>query len=308
LSSTIHFIVTKQHRRFAEFCDACRQYRYIGLCYGPPGVGKTLSARHYTNWDKVEAYHPYGASPDEALKEVQGSDTVFYTPPVLTSPKEIEREINFRRHTLHTIRVEPIHREETTVREDLKRREEERQNRLWEVGWLDAPQEEPLKPSWAEVSRTYHQKRIDAPDPTSLVIIDETDRLKMSGLEQVRDIFDKGGIGLVLIGMPGIEKRLSRYPQLYSRVGFVHAFQPLKADEVRGLLRKKWSPSGISLPENGIAEETMAAIIRITGGNFRLLHRLLTQIERLIKINELEEITPQVVEAARENLVIGVSP
>jgi DNA transposition AAA+ family ATPase len=130
----------------------------------------------------------------------------------------------------------------------------------------------------------------------------------MSGLEQVRDIFDKGGIGLVLIGMPGIEKRLSRYPQLYSRVGFVHAFQPLKADEVRGLLRKKWSPSGISLPENGIAEETMAAIIRITGGNFRLLHRLLTQIERLIKINELEEITPQVVEAARENLVIGVSP
>jgi hypothetical protein len=197
------------------------------------------------------------------------------------------------------------------VREDLKRREEERQNRLWEVGWLDAPQEEPLKPSWAEVSRTYHQKRIDVPDPTSLVIIDETDRLKMSGLEQVRDIFDRGGIGLVLIGMPGIEKRLSRYPQLYSRVGFVHAFQPLKADEVRGLLREKWSPSGISLPENGIAEEAMATIIRITGGNFRLLHRLLTQIERLLKINELKEVTPQVMDMStigglRDRALIGV--
>src|SRR2546425_7153377 len=105
-----HFVVTKEYRRFAEFCDACRRYRYIGLCYGPPGVGKTLSARHYTNWDKVEEYRRYGASPDEALKEVQGSETVFYTPPVLTSPKEIEREINSRRHTLHTIRVEPIHR------------------------------------------------------------------------------------------------------------------------------------------------------------------------------------------------------
>jgi DNA transposition AAA+ family ATPase len=141
-----------------------------------------------------------------------------------------------------------------------------------------------------------------------LVIIDEADRLKVSALEQVRDIFDKGGIGVVFIGMPGIEKRLSRYPQLYSRIGFVHAFRPLSAAQVRKLLQQKWLPSGVELPEDGMAdEEALAAIIRVTGGNFRLLHRLITQIARLMEINARQTVTCEVMEAAREGLVIGTA-
>ena len=109
------------------------------------------------------------------------------------------------------------------------------------------------------------------PDPTALLVIDEADRLRVAGLEQVRDIFDRGSFGLVLIGMPGMEKRLARYPQFYSRIGFVHEFRPLGAKEIRQLLDQHWTPPGVQLPQHPLDLDTAAAIIRITGGNFRLL-------------------------------------
>ena len=87
-----------------------------------------------------------------------------------------------------------------------------------------------------------------------------------------------------LIGMPGLEKRLARY---------AHA--------------QRWTPDGVHLPEQQWAEDAIAAIIRITGGNFRLLNRLLTQLERILEINSLRQVTKAVVEAARESLVIGQS-
>jgi DNA transposition AAA+ family ATPase len=141
-----------------------------------------------------------------------------------------------------------------------------------------------------------------------LLIVDEADRLKMPGLEQVRDLYDRSPMGLVLIGMPGIEKRLARFAQLYSRVGFVHQFHALSLDETHFILTQKWQQLGLNLqPEDFTDAEAVAAIIRITGGNFRLIQRLLTQIERILQINELRTITKEVVEAARENLVIGLT-
>ncbi|SPF39730.1 Potential ATP-binding protein (fragment) [Candidatus Sulfopaludibacter sp. SbA4] len=127
----------------------------------------------------------------------------------------------------------------------------------------------------------------------------------MASLEQVRAIFDAGAIGVILIGMPGLEKRLARSPQFYSRIGFVHEFRPLAAQEVRELLDRRWAPPGVHLPDQPMDTETVAAIIRITGGNFRLLNRLLTQMERILEINSLPAVTKAVVEAARESLVIG---
>ena|GEM_PF-96565 len=311
------FVLTKEYRRFAEFCDACRNYRYIGLCYGSPGVGKTLSARYYANWDAIEASLPVNDTASLTLTTLLDSNTIFYTPGVFNTPVRVEREIGELRHILRSIHVEDRDRKrriclDRARQHDRAEEEERRRQRVAELdGDTDPPPESPAKPEseYMQLSKQYHRENLQLriSDPTTLVIIDEADRLKMAGLEQVRDIFDKGHIGMILIGMPGIEKRLARYPQLYSRVGFVHAFRPLTAAEVSDLLlQENWRPAGVSLVENAVADkEALAAIIRITGGNFRLLHRLIAQIARIMWINELAAITTQVVEAARESLVIG---
>ena len=139
-----------------------------------------------------------------------------------------------------------------------------------------------------------------------LVIVDEADRLKTTTLEQLRDFFDRRQIGLILIGMPGLEKRLAVYPQLYSRIGFAHQYRALTDEELGFVLTRHWQRLGLTLDLGDFTDaQAVAAVSRITRGNFRLLHRLFTQIERILKINSLSVITNDVIEAARSTLVIG---
>ena len=128
----------------------------------------------------------------------------------------------------------------------------------------------------------------------------------MSGLEQLRDIYDRSRVGLILVGMPGPEKRMARYSQLYSRVGFVHKFRPLGAEEVRFILEQKWQQPGLLFDPNNTGDAAaMAAATRVTAGNFRLVQRLFAQVGRLLQVNELLAVTKELVEAAREGLIIG---
>ncbi len=164
-----------------------------------------------------------------------------------------------------------------------------------------------MQDEWRRAHNVMMEHERAQPGPTALIVIDEADRLKMTGLGQMRDIYDQGDIGLVGLGMPGLERRLSRYAQLYSRLGFVHEIGPLGPAEVRALLGR-WRPPGVSLPADLLADDDgVAALIRVTGGNFRLLDRLLAQVGRILEINGLEAMTREVVEAAREVLVIGTA-
>ena len=146
------------------------------------------------------------------------------------------------------------------------------------------------------------------PKLIELLVIDEAERLSAQGFEHVRDIFDRTGTSVILIGMPGLERKLERYPQFYSRIGFAHHYRTLKGDELTFVLTRHWRKLGLQLGDADFTDhQAIASIARITGGNFRLLHRLFVQIERILKINELSLVTDEVVEAARSTLVIGAT-
>jgi DNA transposition AAA+ family ATPase len=264
------FIVTKEHRRFTEFAHTIRTHRTIGVCFGPAGVGKTLSARRHAHWELAEpllhTWGPREPSDAQVYAALARSRTVFHTPTVGGTLRELRKDLH-----LMTSRVESCIEQHHSLNSDGQR----------------------------GVAR---DSRIE------LLIIDEAERLSTSALEHLRDMFDRTPIGLMLIGMPGIEKRLARYPQLYSRVGFAHHYRPLQDDELTFVLTRHWRQLGLSLDSTDFTDtQAMAAISRITRGNFRLLHRLFVQMERILRINELHVITEDVVEAARSTLVIGVT-
>jgi DNA transposition AAA+ family ATPase len=261
------FIETKQYHQFVEMCEACQQYRYIAVCYGDAGVGKTLSAKRYTQWDQMERVLLGELSQPvrpEALR------VAFYTPEALMGAKSFQQELlqlHWQMNKLATL-TPPAVRLQGPIKGNL---------RVTPLEW-------------------------------DLLVIDEADWLKPLGLDVLRDFYDRSHMGVVLIGMPGIEKRLARYRQFYSRVGFVYQFCVLSAEELRAILVDQWrrKEGEQEVPaEEALDEEALAAIIRITGGNFRSIYRLLQQVERILRINHLSKVTKAVVETARASLLMG---
>src|SRR6478735_1774778 len=91
-------------------------------------------------------------------------------------------------------------------------------------------------PTWNQIDSVYS---------TEMVIVDEADRLRTAGLEQLRDFFDRRDLGMILIGMPGFDRQLARYPQLYSRIGFAHQYRPLDVADLPLVLTNYWHQLGL---------------------------------------------------------------
>lgn len=281
-----HFVATKSSRRFAEMCDACRRARVVGLGYGPPGTGKTESAKQYAQWglfkpflpeslitftgrstmDGMYPYRPFTLASAPLEVSIRECRTVFYTPPVSASVARLEKEI-LALFAAFSYLVEV------------------------------AIQGHQGKEEFLVTRRFSHL--------IELLIVDEANRLKDAGLELVRDFADRGEFGLILLGMPGLEKRLMRAPQLYSRVGFAHEMEPLSDEETRDFLEKRWSHRVKAFSDDFTEREAVATILRITRGNIRLIERLMMQVEHVLVANQTQIVTKDVVETAQQNLIIG---
>jgi hypothetical protein len=264
-------------------------------------VGKTLSAIHHSRIQKIVPLDRWNAEASDA----KPIETVLFTPEVVNTPSRIENDVRAARALVCSVGKRATRAEQRATLDILRSRDE-----AWRVEHREdrdyrPNHPPPLKPTYYDTLHEYEARLQAIPDPTTLIVVDEADRLAMNSLEQLRSIFDQSGLGMVLIGMPGIEKRVARYPQFFSRIGFVHEFRALSDADIQVLLEQRWAPAGIHLPAPPPAPEVIAAVIRLTRGNFRLLVRLLTQMQRVLAINGLETLSVDVVETARENLVIG---
>jgi len=156
VASAPTFLVTKERRRFAEFADACRRERYIGVCYGPPGVGKTLSARHHAAWDQLEPWlerRHLPRSEEPAPDALDSARTALYTPSVAVTPRRVHDDVELLCHELDYAIEGHLH----PTRELFR----------------DRPERSHIE----------------------LLIVDEADRLETTALEALRDLFDRRNLG-----------------------------------------------------------------------------------------------------------------
>lgn len=82
----------------------------------------------------------------------------------------------------------------------IRRRDEEHQRRaIIASDWLNGEKVPKLQPTFRHVADEFAARERQIGDPTTLIVIDEADRLRMASLEQARAIFLS-----IVYGLPGL--------------------------------------------------------------------------------------------------------
>lgn len=134
-------------------------------------------------------------------------------------------------------------------------------------------------------------------DSGRLIIIDEAEHLPYRALECLRRVYDKAGVGILLVGMPRLIHNLrgkkGEYAQLYSRVGIAANLQPLQEKDTETIVHT-------ALPvSNGLWK----AYHEACHGNTRVLTKLILRSIRVAEINELP-LNSEIVRETAKMLII----
>jgi DNA transposition AAA+ family ATPase len=119
------------------------------------------------------------------------------------------------------------------------------------------------------------------------IIVDEVDYLAADCkiIETIRDLHDKTGVPVILIGMAMADKKLMRYKHLYDRISEIVKFQPFSYKDVKEIITQLCE-----------VEMTECAIkfIYSRSNRFRQIVRIINRAEQIASANglsTLDEIT-----------------
>ena len=116
------------------------------------------------------------------------------------------------------------------------------------------------------------------------LFVDEADLIAKNGLllELLKAIHDEAGITVVLIGMKGIERKLSNHPQFLGRISQFVEFTPLDKQDAALMARE--------LCEIELTPDLIESMHRQCDGNARRIIIALQRFETMAKANGLSKL------------------
>jgi hypothetical protein len=134
-----------------------------------------------------------------------------------------------------------------------------------------------------------------------MLIIDEADRLKPETFAEVRDIYDKLGIAVVLVATDRLEAVMKRDEQVYNRFRACYRFGKLSEKDFRDTV-KVWEEKVLKLPvSSNLTSKNMLQILTLaTGGYIGRLDEILREAAIRALSKGLKKIDKAVLEAVAE--------
>lgn len=116
------------------------------------------------------------------------------------------------------------------------------------------------------------------------LFVDEADYVicKPSLIDTLRDVHDLSSVPVILIGMQGIDRRISLSPQLAGRIAQRVEFHPATADDAKLIAGQ--------LCEVAVADDLVAELHARAGGSIRLLVVGLGRIEQFARARDSKKI------------------
>lgn len=123
-----------------------------------------------------------------------------------------------------------------------------------------------------------------------MLIVDEVDYLVNSAktIETIRDLHDRTGIPVLLVGMAAVDKKLSRYKHLFDRIIGIYKFKPFDYEDIKQIIN--------NLSEVPFEEDAVAWVSE-RANRFRQIVNIIANIEDLAKTNDYKTITRYILES-----------